>query len=79
MPRIRVRKKIVIALGLAVGLATVGSRAAGGASGVRIVRMMDQCDPASFNAAIGPGTEAALLRRPTASLSTRASFPGSAR
>ncbi len=56
MLRIRVRKKIVMALGLAVGLATVGSRTAGGASGVRIVRMMDQCDPASFNAAVGPGT-----------------------
>jgi plastocyanin len=56
MSRIQVRKELVMALGLAVGLATVGSRAAGGASGVRIVRMMDQCDPASFNAAIGPGT-----------------------
>ena len=44
MPRIQVRKRIVMALGHAVGLATVGSRAAVGAAGVRIITMMDhQC------------------------------------
>jgi plastocyanin len=51
-----VRKQLVTALGIAVGLAGFASRTVGFASDVRIVAMNDQCDPESFNAAVGPGT-----------------------
>jgi plastocyanin len=40
---------LVVSSGLAVGV--VGS-----AAGVRTVDLNDQCDPATFNAAVGPGT-----------------------
>jgi plastocyanin len=53
---IRAPKRIVVAVVLAVGLATIGSTTAGGGTGLRIIKMMDQCDPASFNAALGPDT-----------------------
>jgi len=50
-----VRKQLVAALGIAVGLA-IFAGTVGSASDVRIVAMKDQCDPESFNAAFGPGT-----------------------
>jgi plastocyanin len=53
-----VRKQLATALGIAVGLAVfaAASRTVGFASDVRTVAMNDQCDPESFNAAVGPGT-----------------------
>ena len=56
MTVICVSRRLVMALVLAAGLAATGSTTAGGAAGVRIIHMMDQCDPATFNAALGPGT-----------------------
>jgi plastocyanin len=41
---------------IAIGLALAGARSIGFAAGVRTVTLKDQCDPASFNAAIGPDT-----------------------
>jgi plastocyanin len=50
-----VRKRLVAALGIAVGLA-VFAGAVGFASDIRTVAMNDQCDSESFNANVGPGT-----------------------
>jgi plastocyanin len=50
----RVLVKLVMAGCLSSGLAVAGS--VGFAAGVRTVDMKDQCDPATFDAAIGPGT-----------------------
>jgi plastocyanin len=51
-----VRKQLVTAIGIAVGLAALTAGAVGFASDIRTVAMNDQCDPKSFNAAFGPGT-----------------------
>jgi plastocyanin len=37
-------------------VALAGAGAVGSAAGIRTVSIMDQCDPATFNAAVGPGT-----------------------
>jgi len=50
-----VTKQLVAALGLAAGVA-VFAGAVGFASDIRTVKMNDQCDPQTFNAAFGPGT-----------------------
>jgi plastocyanin len=49
------RRKFFHLVGATI-LAVAGARAAGVAAGVRAVDLHDQCDPATFNAAIGPGT-----------------------
>ena len=50
-----VRKHLVAALGIAVGLA-IFAGTVGFASDVRIIKMQDQCDPETFNAMFGEGT-----------------------
>jgi plastocyanin len=37
-------------------VALAGAGAVGSAAGIRTVSIMDQCDPATFDAAVGPGT-----------------------
>lgn len=55
MSRTSAGKRFVIALGLAaVGALLVGT--GGFASDIKTVMMQDQCDPATFNEAVGPGT-----------------------
>jgi plastocyanin len=49
------RKRLVTALGIAVGVA-IFAGTVGFASNVRTIAMKDQCDPESFNAAFGAGT-----------------------
>ncbi len=51
MSRVRVPTRFVAALILSAGLAVIASTPVRGAAGVRIIKIMDQCDPASFNAA----------------------------
>jgi plastocyanin len=46
----------IVALSLALGFAMLGTNHVGGAADVRIIRMNDQCEPKSFNAAFGAGT-----------------------
>jgi hypothetical protein len=48
-------KKFGTALAVSVGIMAFMTVMAG-ASGVRTVELRDKCDPATFNAAIGPGT-----------------------
>ena len=50
----RILLKLAVAGCLSVGLAVAGT--VGFAASIRTVDMNDQCDPATFNAAIGPGT-----------------------
>jgi plastocyanin len=52
------RKSILtcLAAGVLAALGLAATRAVGHASDVRDVDMKDQCDPATFNAAFGPGT-----------------------
>jgi len=56
MQQISRSRHVVAALCLAIGVAMLGTQAAGGAADVRIIRMNDQCEPESFNTAFGPGT-----------------------
>src|SRR5436190_14351332 len=51
-----VLRKLITAGSLSIGLALAGAVSVGFAGGLRTVSVHDQCDPASFNAAIGPGT-----------------------
>ena len=51
MSRIRVPTRFAAAVILSGGLAVIASTPARGAADLRIIKMMDQCDPASFNAA----------------------------
>jgi plastocyanin len=50
------RRRELLNLVGAMGVALAGATAAGVAAGVRTVDLHDQCDPATFNAAVGPGT-----------------------
>lgn len=49
-------RKIVAAGCISVGLAVAFTVTVAMAGGNRVIDMNDQCDPATFNAAIGPGT-----------------------
>ena len=49
-------RRVLWSGGIAVGIVTLGIGLAGRAPAVRTVDMLDRCDPASFNAAFGPGT-----------------------
>jgi plastocyanin len=50
------RRGMLLNLVGATALAFAGAGAVGFAAGIRTVDLHDQCDPATFNAAIGPGT-----------------------
>jgi plastocyanin len=52
----KMRPRVLLNLVGAACIAVVGARAAAYAAGVRTVDIQDQCDPATFNAAVGPGT-----------------------
>ena len=56
MFQVTFRKRVVMVLSIAGGLAVLAAATLGFGFDVRIVQMKDQCDPTSFNAAIGPGT-----------------------
>jgi len=49
-------RKIVTAGCISVGLALAFAVTVAVASGLRVIDINDQCDPATFNAAVGPGT-----------------------
>ena len=49
-------RRIVRAGGILVSLAVALAGTVAAASDIRVVAINDQCDPASFNAALGPGT-----------------------
>lgn len=50
------RRHVLLNFVGATAVAIAGARAAGLAAGIRTVDLHDQCDPATFNAAVGPGT-----------------------
>jgi plastocyanin len=50
------RRRTILNLAGATCIALAGARAVGSAAGIRTVDIKDQCDPATFNAAVGPGT-----------------------
>src|SRR3989442_241247 len=49
-------KQLIVPLSVSVALAVAAAGTAGSAAGVKTVQIKDQCDPATFNAAVGPGT-----------------------
>jgi len=49
-------RRVLLNFSAAVCIAFAGAGAAASAAGIRTVAIMDQCDPATFNAAVGPGT-----------------------
>jgi plastocyanin len=49
-------RNLLAALTLAIGLATVLGSTTGFAAVIKTITIMDQCDPATFNAAVGDGT-----------------------
>jgi plastocyanin len=54
--RVQLKRRLATAAGLAALLLLVPTAGASAASTSRQVQMLDDCDPATFNAAIGPGT-----------------------
>jgi plastocyanin len=54
--RVQLKRRLATAAGLAALLLLVPTAGASAASATRQVQMLDDCDPATFNAAIGPGT-----------------------
>jgi plastocyanin len=50
------RRRVLLNVVAAACIALAGARAVGFAAAMRTVDVKDQCDPATFNAAIGPGT-----------------------
>ena len=49
-------RNVLTALSLVIGLAMVVGSTRGFAAVIRTITIMDQCDPATFNVAVGPGT-----------------------
>jgi len=49
-------RRVFFNFAAAVCVALAGASAAASAAGIRTVAIMDQCDPATFDAAVGPGT-----------------------
>ena len=56
MLHVTVAKQMVLALSISASLAGVVVGTTAWATGVRTVQIKDQCDPATFNDAVGPGT-----------------------
>ena len=52
----RIPRRIVTVACISVGLAVAFAVAGGMAANNKVIHMNDQCDPETFNAAIGPGT-----------------------
>jgi plastocyanin len=54
--RVRLQRRLATVAGLVVVLVVAPAAGASAASATRQVQVLDDCDPATFNAAIGPGT-----------------------
>jgi plastocyanin len=54
--RVHLKRRLATVVGLAALLLLVPAAGASAASATRQVQVLDDCDPATFNAAIGPGT-----------------------
>jgi plastocyanin len=54
--RVQLQRRLATVAGLVALLVLVPAAGASAASTTRQVQMLDDCEPASFNAAIGPGT-----------------------
>jgi plastocyanin len=54
--RIHLKRRLVMVAGLAALLGLASAAGSSAASATRQVQVLDDCDPATFNAAIGPGT-----------------------
>jgi plastocyanin len=54
--RVRLQRRLATMAGLVALLLLMPTAGASAASATRQVQMLDDCEPASFNAAIGPGT-----------------------
>jgi hypothetical protein len=55
-PRIHLKRHLATVAGIAALLVLVPAAGASAASATRQVQALDDCDPATFNAAVGPGT-----------------------
>jgi plastocyanin len=55
-PRIHLKRRLALVAGLAVLLVLGPAAGASAAAGTRQVQALDDCDPVTFNAAVGPGT-----------------------
>ena len=55
-PRIHLKRRLATVAGIVALLVLVPAAGSSAASATRQVQVLDDCDPASFNAAIGPGT-----------------------
>jgi hypothetical protein len=54
--RVHLKRRLATVAGIVALLVLVPAAGASAASATRQVQMLDDCDPATFNAAIGPGT-----------------------
>jgi plastocyanin len=54
--RIHLKRRLAMVAGLAALLVLVPAAGASASSAARQMQALDDCDPASFNAAVGPGT-----------------------
>jgi plastocyanin len=52
----KMSRRVLLNLAAAACIALAGAGAVASAAGIRTVAIMDQCDPATFDAAVGPGT-----------------------
>jgi plastocyanin len=55
-PRIHLKRRLATVAGIAALLVLVPAAGSSAASATRQVQMLDDCEPTTFNAAIGPGT-----------------------
>jgi plastocyanin len=55
-PRIHLKRRLAMVAGIAALLVVVPAAGSSAASAPRQAQALDDCDPATFNAAVGPGT-----------------------
>jgi plastocyanin len=55
-PRIHLKRRLTVVVGIVALLVLVPAAGASAASATRQVQALDDCDPATFNAVLGPGT-----------------------